>query len=237
MCALEPPFIANSIHGLALKIVRGNYPQLPLEYSRDLRALLSHLLVVEPRDRPTIHQILRLPILLSRIQTFLSAYKLQEEFSHTILHNRSPNVERSSRKNQKNMLEKILKRRKELDIIIEDQDRHNDEKVLCEMNALILEQNIIESNDVDSPSHSSESYEENSTAESIDKVTQLRSCLKDMIGHEIFQLAYDIIYKIDSEGNKNDLKIYNAHLKHIMNIENQEEFIPMIQALIQMENS
>ena len=70
MCALQPPFMASSIHGLALKIVRGNYPPLPQEYSREVKTLLGYLLALDPRVRPSIHQILKMPFIMSRIQRF-----------------------------------------------------------------------------------------------------------------------------------------------------------------------
>ena len=239
MCALEPPFVSNSIHGLALKIVRGVYSPLPTEYSRDLRTLLGFLLAIEPRDRPNIHQVLKMPIVLSRIQSLLSASKLKEEFSHTILHNRPVTEERSSRK-KKRMLEAVLQRRKELDTANESPEKRDDEKILCEMTTLILENNIEQSSNLGSPVLSGENDEETNvenSPENTDKVTQLRACLQEMMGSEIFQEAYEIILKIDSDGPADDIKAYNSYLKHIMTTKNQKQFIPMIQALIQMESS
>jgi len=37
--------------------------------------------------RPTIHQILRMPQLASRIQNWLNKDEFKDEFAHTILHN------------------------------------------------------------------------------------------------------------------------------------------------------
>lgn len=37
MCAKKPPFDANSIHLLALKIVRGQFPPIPSCYSKELK--------------------------------------------------------------------------------------------------------------------------------------------------------------------------------------------------------
>lgn len=44
MCALKPPFDAQTLDGLALNIVRGKYPPLPSIYSRDLKSLVNNLL-------------------------------------------------------------------------------------------------------------------------------------------------------------------------------------------------
>jgi NIMA (never in mitosis gene a)-related kinase len=37
LCALKPPFNADSLHFLALKIVKGQYPPMPSHYSNDLK--------------------------------------------------------------------------------------------------------------------------------------------------------------------------------------------------------
>ena len=44
LCALKPPFNADSLHFLALKIVRGSYNPLPQHYSKDLKNLVGSLL-------------------------------------------------------------------------------------------------------------------------------------------------------------------------------------------------
>ena len=37
LCALKPPFNAESLHGLALKIVRGQYNPIPDKFSTNMR--------------------------------------------------------------------------------------------------------------------------------------------------------------------------------------------------------
>lgn len=44
MCALHPPFEANNLQFLALKIVQGGPPQLPKMYSEGMRALVKSML-------------------------------------------------------------------------------------------------------------------------------------------------------------------------------------------------
>jgi NIMA (never in mitosis gene a)-related kinase len=44
MCALKPPFDASSLHLLAMKIVKGNYDNLPARFSKDMQALLATML-------------------------------------------------------------------------------------------------------------------------------------------------------------------------------------------------
>ena len=54
MMALKPPFDGQSLHHLALKIARGNYPPPPAQYSTDLKQLLASMLSVDPQRRPKV---------------------------------------------------------------------------------------------------------------------------------------------------------------------------------------
>lgn len=58
MCALQPPFNANSLQMLALKIVKGSYSPLQGTYSKDLKILISEMLTLDPYKRPTVNEIL-----------------------------------------------------------------------------------------------------------------------------------------------------------------------------------
>ena len=58
LCALKPPFDANSLAFLAMKIVKGQYPPIPSHYTKDMKNLVSVLLQVDPSKRPTINNIL-----------------------------------------------------------------------------------------------------------------------------------------------------------------------------------
>lgn len=86
MCALKPPFNSESLHGLALKIVRGQYPPLPDKFSSEVKLLVKTLLNVDPQRRPTIHEVLKMPVIVNRIRSVLSESVRNLEFSHTILH-------------------------------------------------------------------------------------------------------------------------------------------------------
>ena len=86
LCALRPPFDANSIHALGQKIVKGTYPPIPSLYSRDLKNLLGQLLQTDPSRRPNINKILRIPMMAAHIKKILEPEVFQDEISHTILH-------------------------------------------------------------------------------------------------------------------------------------------------------
>lgn len=72
MCALEPPFTANNLQFLALKIVKGSYAQIPSQYSNDLKCLIKSMLNTNPNGRPNINQILSCPLLNKRIKSLLT---------------------------------------------------------------------------------------------------------------------------------------------------------------------
>eukprot|EP01017_Pseudomicrothorax_dubius_P032782 TRINITY_DN4329_c0_g1_i10.p1 TRINITY_DN4329_c0_g1~~TRINITY_DN4329_c0_g1_i10.p1 ORF type:complete len:460 (-),score=128.56 TRINITY_DN4329_c0_g1_i10:359-1738(-) len=86
LCALRPPFDGDSLHHLALKIVKGTYSPIPSQYSRELKNLITSMLSLDAARRPTINQILKQPIITNRIKCFLSDSLMRNEFSHTILH-------------------------------------------------------------------------------------------------------------------------------------------------------
>ena len=45
------------------------------------------MLIKDPKRRPTINEILNMPILERRISQFLEGSEFKDEFSHTLMHN------------------------------------------------------------------------------------------------------------------------------------------------------
>ena len=58
LCTYRPPFEAESMEGLARKVMKGRYEPIPNFYSQALRTTLSKLLVVEPNYRSSVNDIL-----------------------------------------------------------------------------------------------------------------------------------------------------------------------------------
>lgn len=58
MSSLKMPFDATSLPMLSLKIIKGQYNPLPLSFSKDLRNLVSLMLIVDQNKRPSINEIL-----------------------------------------------------------------------------------------------------------------------------------------------------------------------------------
>jgi serine/threonine protein kinase len=81
-------FQGANMRALISNIVRGVYAPPPPQYTAALRELISQMLQTNPRNRLSIHQILKKPIMRDRIQNFLSRTGLQQEFSHTVIHGR-----------------------------------------------------------------------------------------------------------------------------------------------------
>jgi len=53
MVALTPPFTAKDMKGLYNKVIKGQYPKIPGTFSSDLSAMISALLQVDPKKRPS----------------------------------------------------------------------------------------------------------------------------------------------------------------------------------------
>jgi NIMA (never in mitosis gene a)-related kinase len=73
LCALKPPFDAPSLHLLSMKIVRGVFSPLPSNFSAGMKTLVQNCLNIVPGLRPSVNQILKLPLIQDRIKTYLSA--------------------------------------------------------------------------------------------------------------------------------------------------------------------
>ena len=89
MAALQPPFNAGSLHQLAQKIIQGNYAPLPSHFSPAVSNIVAMMLKRNPAQRPTIHQLLKVPVIERRIDRFLTGQTFMDEFSHTLLHNQN----------------------------------------------------------------------------------------------------------------------------------------------------
>jgi NIMA (never in mitosis gene a)-related kinase len=85
MVTLKHAFDANSMKGLVLKILRGNYPDIPPNYSQDLKDLLADMLIKDPAKRPSMRKILEKDFLSKRISKLLTATIAKNEFTATFI--------------------------------------------------------------------------------------------------------------------------------------------------------
>jgi len=86
MTTLRHAFDAQSMKGLVMKIVRGVYPPIPQQYSAELRNLIADMFKKDPKQRPSINQILQRPFIRRRVEGALSETVHRHEFAHTMIH-------------------------------------------------------------------------------------------------------------------------------------------------------
>jgi len=91
LLTLRHPFSGSTMKQLLSNIVQARYPPVPALYSKPLVELVGYLLQKNPKNRPSINQLLRMPFIQTHIGRFLNAHQIQEEFSHSILHGPSSN--------------------------------------------------------------------------------------------------------------------------------------------------
>ncbi|KAH8056181.1 serine/threonine kinase [Aureococcus anophagefferens] len=72
MTTLNHAFDANSLNGLACKIIKGRYPPIASRDSKSLRDLVSGMLSTSPSSRPQLEAILRKPFVKKHIKDFLT---------------------------------------------------------------------------------------------------------------------------------------------------------------------
>jgi serine/threonine protein kinase len=72
MCNLRHAFDAQSINGLAVKILKGSYPPINTIYSKPLRDLITKMLQVKPSMRPTIIDILNKSFVRKRVASYIA---------------------------------------------------------------------------------------------------------------------------------------------------------------------
>lgn len=70
--ALVPPFRAKDMNGLFKKVTAGVYDEPPKIFSPELTKLITSMIRVNPKDRPSCDQILRDP----SVQTKMKQLKL-----------------------------------------------------------------------------------------------------------------------------------------------------------------
>ena len=70
MCALNPPFRAQTMEELFKRVIRGYYPDISNKYSKDLSEILKLMIQTEVGARPSCDELLKMPIIKQRIDYF-----------------------------------------------------------------------------------------------------------------------------------------------------------------------
>lgn len=79
LCTFRPPFEAESMEGLARKVMKGKYEQIPSFYSQALRTTLAKLLVIEPKQRASVEELLASDEIRSRLNSITDAVSAQSD--------------------------------------------------------------------------------------------------------------------------------------------------------------
>lgn len=248
LCCLKPPFEAGSIHYLALKIVKGKYPPIPKAYSQPLRTLVDRLLRVDPDSRPSVHQILKDPLIRNRIKNFLSTAERNQEFSHTILHNfqiiSSPrNLLGSPEENSRK--EEFLRSIKQMKIDLKNNDELDREVqeealMICEMNEAVFlneDEGDVSSQSaiVEVPPDRDDEIEDENDRDETSKSKLIKNYLEKNLGKDVVLQAISIINASVSSEEDLDFEHLFPRLEHLMDREVQTEFVPIIYSLIELQ--
>lgn len=75
MATLKHAFNARDMNSLVYKILKGKTPEIPSNYSSELRSIIKSMLNYDPDSRPSAGKILRLPYIKRQIAIFLEGTK------------------------------------------------------------------------------------------------------------------------------------------------------------------
>ncbi|XP_064636361.1 serine/threonine-protein kinase Nek1-like isoform X2 [Lineus longissimus] len=83
---LKHAFEAGNMKNLVFKIVRGSYPPVSAKYSYELRNVIAALFKRNPRDRPSVNNLLKKNFLVKKVEKFMGNEVIAKELAHTVMH-------------------------------------------------------------------------------------------------------------------------------------------------------
>jgi serine/threonine protein kinase len=113
MMTFKMPFEANSMPLFTMKIARGNYNPISM-YSKELKDIVSKCLLVDPDKRPSVNEILEMPIIQNRIKSLLT--ELESKKDCTKIDNKESEKKNKDRKTFRDFLAEAKKTKKWGDI-------------------------------------------------------------------------------------------------------------------------
>ena len=87
MAMLKTPFRSNTMEGLFQKIIKGDYPRLIKKYSEDLNYVISTMIRVHSKERPTTGEILE----MEEVQKKNEEYDIFKKFGYNNEENKNNN--------------------------------------------------------------------------------------------------------------------------------------------------
>jgi len=70
-CLLTKAFNGSGISGIILKILRGQFPPLPEQYSPELKGLVARLLSPDPAARPYVSELFQMPYMRQHLERYM----------------------------------------------------------------------------------------------------------------------------------------------------------------------
>lgn len=94
LCTLKKPFEADNLLGLVFKIVTEKPTPVPANYpySKEIRQLIDLLLEKDPKDRPSIAEILQMPMVKQKMSDFVASKGLTVKQASKIYNKQMPTM-------------------------------------------------------------------------------------------------------------------------------------------------
>jgi len=77
LVSLIPPFTAKNHLNLAEKILAGEIHRIPERYSEDLFEVIKQMLKIDPKERPNVEDLIKLP----KIKLRINERKMRDQYS------------------------------------------------------------------------------------------------------------------------------------------------------------
>ena len=77
LVSLLPPFTAKNHLALAEKIIEGKIERIPERYSQDLERVIEQCLNIDPRKRPTVEDLIKIP----KIKLRINERKIRDQYA------------------------------------------------------------------------------------------------------------------------------------------------------------
>ena len=128
LMTFKMPFNAVSLPLLSIKINRGVYQPPPGIYSSEIKDLLKKCLTLEAKNRPSIDEILQLPLIKNRIQNFLNEVQYDQDLSKTMAKKYKDKKKEEKHKKKEENENKVNKKESE-DNKKNNEDNKNNEEI------------------------------------------------------------------------------------------------------------
>ena len=128
LMTFKMPFNAVSLPLLSIKINRGVYQPPPGIYSSEIKDLLKKCLTLEAKNRPSIDEILQLPLIKNRIKNFLNEVQYDQDLSKTMAKKYKDKKKEEKHKKKEENENKVNKKESE-DNKKNNEDNKNNEQI------------------------------------------------------------------------------------------------------------